>query len=135
MLHSPKRFRFLRVFSFAAVVAVVLAVYGFVGSREITLPGVYMDAVNPDYLVVKLLNWHHAKPLTAWLLPGNYLHDRVPILISLYHGLQQFWLGLPLYALFGTGVVGIRLTHMVFACGVLVAMLFLLRISFAILCR
>ena len=127
MLHSPKRFRFLRVFSFAAVVAVVLAVYGFVGSREITLPGVYMDAVNPDYLVVKLLNWHHAKPLTAWVLPGNYLHDRVPILISLYHGLQQFWLGLPLYALFGTGVVGIRLTHMVFACGVLVAMLFLLR--------
>ncbi len=127
MLRSPKGFRLLHVSPFAAAVAVVLAVYGFAASREITLPGVYMDAVNPDYLVVKLLNWHHARPLTAWVLPGNYLHDRVPILISLYHGLQQFWLGLPLYALFGTGVVGIRLTHMVFACGVLVAMLALLR--------
>ena len=89
MLRLFRTLRFLRIPAFAAAAAVVLAVYGFVASREITLPGVYMDAVNPDYLVVKLLNWHHARPLTAWVLPGNYLHDRVPILISLYHGLQQ----------------------------------------------
>jgi hypothetical protein len=112
---------------FAFAIICVLATYLFVGSRELTLPGVYMDAVNPDYLVVKLLNRHHAEPLVAWVLPGNYLRNRVPVLISLYHGLQQFWLGLPLYAIFGTSVVGIRLTHMVFAAGVLIGMLVLLR--------
>ena len=59
MLRLSRALRFLRISAFAAAVAVVLAVYGFAASRAITLPGVYMDAVNPDYLVVKLLNGHH----------------------------------------------------------------------------
>src|SRR4029453_4751186 len=41
---------------------------------------------------------------------------------SLYHGSQQFWLGLPLYAIFGTTVAGVRLTHAAFALGVLAAL-------------
>jgi hypothetical protein len=105
----------------------VLLVYALSATYRITLPGIYMDAVNPDYLVAKVLNRAHAEPLIAWVLPGNYLADRFPILVSLYHGLQQFWLGLPLYAVFGTSVVGIRLTHMVFAMAVLVGMLVLLK--------
>ena len=94
-------------------------------SQQIALPGVYMDAVNPDYMTVRLLN-PHAQPITAWLLPGNYLFERAPVLISFYHGSQQFWLGLPLFWLFGTTVVGLRLTHAMFALGVLAALYALL---------
>ena len=105
----------------------VLLIYAGSATHLIELPGVYMDAVNPDYLVAKVLNRAHANPLIGWVLPGNYLANRFPVLVSLYHGLQQFWLALPLYALFGMSVVGIRLTHMVFAMGVLIAMLVLFR--------
>lgn len=105
----------------------VFLVYAGSATHLIELPGVYMDAVNPDYLVAKVLNRAHANPLVGWVLPGNYLANRFPVLVSLYHGLQQFWLALPLYALFGMSVAGIRLTHMVFAMGVLIAMLVLFR--------
>jgi hypothetical protein len=112
---------------FALAVAGVLLVYVLAATQRITLPGVYMDAVNPDYLVAKVLNRAHAEPLIAWVLPGNYIANRFPVLVSLYHGMQQFWLALPLYALFGMSVLGVRLTHMVFAIGVLVCTLVLLR--------
>ncbi|HTQ00360.1 MAG TPA: hypothetical protein VMN56_13615 [Casimicrobiaceae bacterium] len=99
----------------------VIAAYAAVALQQITLPGVYMDAVNPDYMAVSVLN-RHGEPITAWLLPGNYLAQRYPVLISFYHGSQQFWLGLPFFWLFGTTVTGLRLTHALFALGVLAAM-------------
>jgi hypothetical protein len=106
--------------------AVVAAVYGLVATWRIDLPGVYMDEVNPDYLVVKLLNPGHA-PIAGWVLRGNYLlGDRVPWLVQLYHGSQTFWLGLPFFALFGTTVEGLRLTHAMFGAGVLAALYWLL---------
>jgi hypothetical protein len=110
-----------RWWPFAAVTAVWLVV----ATQQITLPGVYMDAVDPDYLVVRLLN-RHAQPITAWLLDGNYLYGKAPILISFYHGSQQVWLGLPLFALFGISVTGLRLTHAMFGLGILAAMYALL---------
>jgi len=101
--------------------AVVAAVWLVVATQQITLPGVYMDAVDPDYLVVRLLN-RHAQPIAAWLLGGNYLFGKAPVLISYYHGSQQVWLGLPFFALFGTTVTGLRLTHAMFALAILSAM-------------
>ncbi|HVO87566.1 MAG TPA: glycosyltransferase family 39 protein [Casimicrobiaceae bacterium] len=107
--------------------ALVAIAYALVATRHIDLPGVYMDAVNPDYLVVKLLNPRH-EPIVAWVLQGNYLlGDRVPILIALYHGSQTFWFGLPLFWLFGTTVEGLRLTHAVFGLVVLGGMFYMLR--------
>src|SRR6516164_5451597 len=108
--------------------AIVVVVYLIVATQQITLPGIYMDAVNPDYLVVRLLH-DRTEPITAWLLPGNYLAERAPVLISLYHGSQQVWLGLPFFWLFGTTVTGLRLTHAMFALGVLVASYALLATS------
>ena len=101
--------------------AIVVLAYGVVALQQIHLPGVYMDAVNPDYMAVRLLNPRHEQVL-PWLLPGNYLDGRYPILISFYHGSQQMWLGLPFFWLFGTTVTGLRLTHAMFALGVLAAM-------------
>ena len=81
--------------------------YALVAAWHIDLPGVYMDEVNPDYLAVKILNPRHA-PIVAWVLQANYLlGDRVPMMVQLYHGSQTFWLGLPLFWLFGTTVEGL----------------------------
>jgi hypothetical protein len=116
---SPRRW-----WAFAAVALT----YAVVAVWQIELPGVYMDAVNPDYLVVKILN-PNAQPITAWVLSANYLDNlRLPVLIALYHGSLQFWLGLPLFWLFGTDVVGLRLTHAVFGLAVLAS-------AFALLTR
>jgi hypothetical protein len=101
--------------------AIVAALWLVVATWQIALPGVYMDAVNPDYLAVRLLN-RHAQPIITWLLPGNYLYGKAPVLIAYYHGSLQVWLGLPLFALFGTTVSGLRLTHAMFALGILAAM-------------
>jgi hypothetical protein len=106
--------------------ALVAAVYALVATWRLDLPGVYMDEVNPDYLVVKLLNPDHA-PIVGWVLQGNYLlGDRVPWLVQLYHGSQTFWLGLPFFALFGTTVEGLRLTHAMLGAGVLGALYYML---------
>ena len=99
----------------------VAAVWLIVATQQITLPGVYMDAVDPDYLAVAMLN-SHSEPIAPQLLGGNYLFNRFPVLISFYHGSQQVWLGLPFFALFGTTVAGLRLTHAVFALGILAAL-------------
>ncbi len=102
-------------------VAVALA-YAVVATHRIDLPGIFADAINPDYLVARILNPQPERTM-VWVLFGNsLLGDRAPVLISLYHGSQQYWLGLPLYALFGTTVAGVRLTHAVFALGVLAAL-------------
>jgi len=106
--------------------AAVTLVWGMVATHQIDLPGIFADAVNPDYLVTRILN-PHAERTIVWILFGNsLLGDRAPVLISLYHGSQQFWLGLPFYAVFGTTVVGVRLTHAMFALGVLAALYALL---------
>ncbi len=106
---------------------VVAVVYLALTAWNIDLPGVYMDAVSPDYLAVKILNPHH-EPIVAWVLRGNYLlGNRAPVLIALYHGSHTFWLGLPFFWLFGMSVEGLRLTHAMFAIGVLAGLFFLLR--------
>ncbi|MFO1316140.1 MAG: hypothetical protein U1F58_11110 [Burkholderiales bacterium] len=102
--------------------AAVALVYALVATHRMALPGIFADAINPDYLVARILNPHPERTM-VWVLFGNsLLGDRAPVLISLYHGSQQYWLGLPLYALFGTTVTGVRLTHATFALGVLVAL-------------
>jgi hypothetical protein len=99
----------------------VAIIWLVVATQQITLPGVYMDEVNPDYLVVRVLN-PRAEPIPVWLLGGNDLFGWAPVLISFYHGSQQVWLGLPFFALFGTTVTGLRLTHAMFAFGILAAL-------------
>jgi hypothetical protein len=55
--------------------------------------------------------------------------DRFPILTQIYHGTLPVYVGLPFYALFGTGVVGIHATHGVFA-GIVLIAFYVLLISF-----
>ena len=83
-----------------------------VALQQITLPGVYMDAVNPDYCAAGVLN-PPSRGDRRGCCPGT-ICSRFPVLISFYHGAQQFWLGLPFFWLFGTSVTGLRLTHAMF---------------------
>ena len=106
--------------------AIVGIAWALCATRAIDLPGVYLDAVNPDYLVVRVFTWDRT-PMAAWVLPGNHLFGaRFPILVSLYHGTQHFWLGLPLFWLLGTTVESLRIVHALFGLGVLAALYALL---------
>ena len=62
--------------------------YLVAATREIELPGIYMDAVNPDYLVVRWLN-PDAQWIPAWIAPGNDILGRYPLLAGLQHGSLQ----------------------------------------------
>lgn len=105
------------------VVPLVVATVGLL--LDIDLPGLYMDAVNPDYMAAKILG---SKALTSiWLMPGNLLFDRFPLLPGLYFGSGMAWLGAPFYALLGMDIFSIRLVHGIYAIGVLTSMLFLIR--------
>jgi len=95
---------------------VVLAFFGGV-VLDIDLPGIYMDAVNPDYLAASILHPGHV--VERWVLPGNDLFHRFPVLTSLYHGTAMTWLGLPVFALLGTSVESLRIAHALYACAVL----------------
>lgn len=112
-----------RLGGFINVIAPFLPValaYLFVATREIELPGIYMDAVNPDYLVARWLN-PDAQYIPAWVAPGNDILGRYPLLVGLQHGSLQLWLGAPLFWIFGMSVAGLRLTHAMFALAVLVS--------------
>lgn len=98
----------------------VAVAFLLVATREIELPGIYMDAVNPDYLVTRWLN-PDAQHIPAWVAPGNDILGRYPLLVGLHHGSLQLWLGAPLFRIFGMSVAGLRLTHAMFALAVLAA--------------
>lgn len=84
---------------------VALLVFWLCALRNPDLPGLYMDAINPDYLAASWLNPQLQNPV--WRLPGPAL----PLLGNLYHGTQNLWLGLLTYGFLGTGIVQARITH------------------------
>jgi hypothetical protein len=102
---------------------ILIAVTGVL--LDIDLPGLYMDAVNPDYMVPRMLG--EAKNSSIWVMPGNLFFGRYPLLPSLYHGSGQAWLGAPFYMILGTDIFAIRLTHGLMGIAVLVSGMLLLR--------
>ena len=111
----PAAFRLPPRWFLAVAPALVLLLLGCLW--EIDVPGLYMDAVNPDYMVVRLLNPGHEVPV--WVMPGTMLFATFPLLGQIYHGVLPYYIGLPVYALFGTGLLGVRLANFVFAALVL----------------
>lgn len=86
------------------------------GLRYIDLPGLYMDAVNPDYLAAHAL--HPGLDNPRFLLPGNVRHT---FLGNYYHGVQNYYVLEPLLAFFGSTIFTIRLAQMLFGCIVISA--------------
>jgi hypothetical protein len=85
----------------------VVACYLPLSTRYLTRPGLYFDAVNPDYAAIKIL--HPDIPSDVWIMPGNLVLDRFPVLAgSLYHGSLQAYFAVPFTYLFGPHVVSVR---------------------------
>ena len=97
---------------------VPLLLFAVLVAWNIHLPGLYMDTVNPDYLVMRYL-----EPRST-LLPAWSSH---PLMPSLYHGQQHVWIGLPVYAVTGTTVEALRTVHAVFGAGILFCLYLLIR--------
>ena len=81
---------------------------------EMALPGLYMDAANPDYLAARALNPELPNPVAVLPFVG------LPVLGSPYHGLQNFYVGLPVFALLGFNMLALRIAQGLFAGGILV---------------
>lgn len=93
---------------------VVQAVFWLSHLHEADLPGLYMDAVNPDYLAARTLN--PELPNAVWMQPTI----GIPVLGALYHGVQTFYVGLPVFALLGLNMLALRVAQGLFASGILV---------------
>ncbi len=105
---------------------VVLLAFALGVCWNISLPGLYMDAVNPDYLVIRTLH-HERFPLPIWIPPGNLFFDRFPVITSLYHGTGHVWFALPFYLLFGIGIVQLRIAQALFGAVILLGVFAILR--------
>lgn len=103
---------------------VALVVFWLGALRNAELPGLYMDAINPDYMFARWLNPELKN--TIWAMPGRPL----PLLGNLYHGVQTLYVGVLTYGLLGTSVVSVRVTHALYgSLIILLAWLILRRVT------
>lgn len=73
------------------------------------LPGLYLDAVNPDYLAVQILFPQNPNP--NWALP----HSGIPLLGQLYHGTITIWMQFLVIGLFGeANILTMRFCNMIY---------------------
>ncbi|MDD0810268.1 acyltransferase [Curvibacter sp. RS43] len=96
--------------------ALALVVFWVGVLRQVDLPGIYMDGVNPDYLAVRVLNPELNNP--AWVLP----FWGIPFLGGLYHGLQNAYVGVPVFWLMGSTVIALRVAQALFGAAIVVGL-------------
>ena len=81
--------------------------------RCIEYPGLYYDAVNPDYMAVQLLYPQVENPL--WIVP----HTGLPLLGQLYHGTFTAWVQALVIGLTGNASLWtIRTVNMAYIVGI-----------------
>ena len=82
--------------------------------RMADLPGLYMDAINPDYLAAQLLYPEVVNPSNA--MPSAF----GPILGALYHGTQNLLVGIPVFFVLGFNVFAVRVAQGLFGAAIIV---------------
>ena len=95
--------------------SILQVIFWFSQLYDASLPGLYMDAANPDYLAARALNPTLHNPI--WILPTPLF----PVLGSPYHGVQNFYLGLPVFALMGFNMLALRIAQGLFGAGIIAA--------------
>lgn len=86
------------------------------------LPGLYLDAVNPDYLAIQMLFPHADNP--NWTMP----HSGIPLLGQLYHGTITVWLQLIIVGLCGeSSLLTVRFSNIIYVVGICWAMHLILK--------
>jgi putative flippase GtrA len=93
--------------------AVLQVLFWFCQLYNASLPGLYMDAANPDYLAASVLNPSLTNPIM--LFPTALF----PVLGSPYHGVQNFYLGLPIFAVMGFNMLALRIAQGLFGAGII----------------
>lgn len=121
--HSQQRFvgndrHSIHCFSDIIYIFIPLLLFAFFVAWDMELPGLYMDAVNPDYLVVRYLK-SHSNHLPCWA--------EHPLMPSLYHGAQHVLFGLPIYAITGTTIEALRTVHAAFGAGIILCLYFFIK--------
>jgi hypothetical protein len=110
-------------------IALTLAVFVAASAWDWRLPGLYMDAVNPEYIIPGILD-PAAPGNRPWILPGNALAERFPVFTgTYYHGSTQLYFALPFLAVLGVDVASLRVVQGVVGCVILVLILLLARPS------
>jgi hypothetical protein len=101
-----------------ATCAVVLSVYAAAFARDWRLPGLYMDAINPEYLIPGILD---PPPSFELILPGNKVFgDRYPVFTgTYYHGSVQLYAALPFMKAFGATLGTFRVIRLLVGAGIL----------------
>ncbi|MBV5328977.1 MAG: glycosyltransferase family 39 protein [Chlorobium sp.] len=80
--------------------------------RNIHLPGIYVDAVNPDYLAAKIISGsQYISHFPPW--------DAFPVLGNWYHGVMHTYFGLIFFSIFGFSIFSLRIAHAIFGVGIL----------------
>jgi hypothetical protein len=108
---TPARARTIASRAPMLATAAALAVFAIAYALDWRLPGLYMDAVNPEYIIPGIFDpkapGHH-----PWILPGNLIWSRFPLFTAqIYHGSTQLYFALPLMALFGVDVGTLRIAQ------------------------
>ena len=103
---------------FASLIFLMLIFWAGV-LREVNLPGIYMDAVNPDYLAAQTLYPGIQNP--SWKIPTAIF----PILGNLYHGVQNYYIDLAIFNVLGISVTSIRIAQAVFGATIVALLYFL----------
>lgn len=103
-------------------ITVLLLFYAIISAIFMKYPGLYMDAVNPDYLAL-----HIASPdlVPAWIYSDNILEAvftgqmyHYPIMNSLYGIATPAYLFWIWSRIFGASVISLRCIHILYGCGV-----------------
>jgi hypothetical protein len=112
------------------VAAIPLLVFMLFVMREVMLPGLHFDEVNPDYLVVKMLDWTKVGTTPSWQYRDNIFSPdyRWPVMATVYAGVPSVYLSIPFHAFLGFNVFTLRFFHACYG-------LAILAVSFAIVYR
>ena len=113
---------------YTAAVLMAIALLSLVFGRDLRLPGLFMDSINPEYMAVKTVN-EEARPDTPTLvMPGNIIAGKYPVLAgSYYHGPLQFYVALPVYAALGTTIVSARIVQALYGVFILLGLALIAR--------
>ena len=111
----------------ALVVAFALLVFAIAYAVDWRLPGLYMDAVNPEYIIPGIFD-PKAPGHRPWIVPGNVILGRFPLFTGqIYHGSTQLYFALPLMALFGVDVGTLRITQGTAGCLIMLLLALFMR--------
>ena len=111
LMRTPSRIGVRHGAAFVITIGIALAVFAVAFAADWRLPGLYMDAVNPEYIIPGIFD-PTAPGNRPWILPGNQLLSRFPVFTgTIYHGSAQLYFALPFMALLGADVATLRIVQ------------------------